>query len=822
MFPLYQSFVKHLGIICAETNIHTPRARRSLGKLQNIVVTSMPQLAQLPQYIANSSFYGRSELAKSPFTKLCMLDYLLQDGDVSNTAKANLHALGIATLKLYHKNLMLPNAGPANNIPAPPRGFEPCRLEKQLERLSLVQEVSDQEPDDASYTRFLCTKFVTAISETDDPAQKVGLALPVALRSLFFSAQEQRHPLGTEGGALDCYSLTLLNDARQAEDFPKTFEEAGNSLFTFLYLSCLPEGDITQQMDMNAVAACKQFMQGVYRDLNFTTTRHALASSIEQLEEGASDYPSSHEEVVNARAIRDLFQQLEGDPQVAPSIVAMLRDDWAAGGSLIGVNIKQNLQILSRERHEAVMSLARELSRNADVYDHLQTLQEVLHEHVLDGKVVLTPQFAREYPRLENLTVEQNMLWEREFQRIVNTLYLKQEIAKPKSVDWLTGLVEKYVLEVMGLGELQVKKEVAEIDALSFLLHAERLEAIPLEALIELIQEKKMEARLRAVGVDEMKTEQLMRIIPLFVAELQEIRAAAAPWRQTVEGMPDNFPPLARRALLCDKSTLVSNVLFRHFKEWLSEHEELWKKKIWNGIDLRVLQLPRSLKIQARDGTLFVGCDKDLEKNIYFFSKWGHRIVQEMRQGFDDIDEIFHSGTCFATTTRWVVNEQRNPTLNSEELAKLLAVGQITPSDRYWQVHHHFKIVEVINGSEERHSVWHPKFLEVEKIKAIKPLFSFKLSVFPAALALKNGMRRCIDRLPLSNGVLCLGISRHLIYMRIDHQRGIFRLGDVNVGLFDFSQSPKPLNELYDCFNDLMYTVYSENTEVTGYQFEFE
>lgn len=850
--PKFNVFASNLELLWVKTRrplgMQSPVAIKALNKLAEIFNTSTAyELDSLGAYLASKSFnYGPQ---MSLYAKLSDVTIQLQQKKYSQETTKNFCLLIRKTFNAYKSS----RDGTA-------------QLSAKLQQLTLSKPGAPEmsNPLDTSCLRFICTQFATQvvaspISNACNPEERIRLAFPIAVVTLYVFAKRNMLPIAKDGSALQCMAEELagaLNCYKNGElhrcrTFPTSLEEVGERLFTLICEAARPEGKET--IDATTVASCKELVSFACKEFSrmFSeeTIEPEIAYAVEEselqitpvIDAACLDEPlqiqqadvlrggiSDLKEGLNLLAVRKLFEELEQDNTISPSIVLMLRNDWDDKGTLIGTSIKKNREFLTQERCREIIAIAKKASLEAAIRDQLEQVGQKLRQDVLQGRLVVTSQLERQYPefyalhKLPHLDDAQKAKWAKEFQGIVNRVYIQQAIKMKQKQQRDVDAVEDLILTAMGKIDddaynTQKLKAEAELEVMRLLLEGEGIETQSLQSLEELMRIKKMEARLTALGVEKAKIPALVTLLPSLKQELRELHNATLPWASTITDLPETFPLLAKRALLKSKKAAVAAVVEDEFTNHIYSMQEIFQKKVWGISDLLEFSLPASLKMRVRDGSSFTSIDQELIRYGAFYENWGHRIVREMRQGFNDLDAIFHEGTCHGITTRWVVNEQKYPALKAEDFVQMVDVGTIRPSDRFRQLCLYAKHF-LVDGHKLVHRLWSPQFLKKEKIRAVR-LFREPCDAKTSAEAIKRNLDACLEQLAQSEGALYLLIKSHCLSLRIDPRRNIYRLGDVNVGLLDFSQSRNPLRELYDCLNDLIGTKYSDNNFVEAFQF---
>ncbi len=507
-----------------------------------------------------------------------------------------------------------------------------------------------------------------------------------------------------------------------------------------------------------------------------------------------------------------------------PSIVCALEK---AGEKLVDViESAQNKATMSMEEINTVRSMCQELK--AGIKKQIEQFGQELRKDIKEGRTVITAAFAKRYPELyrlrkqEEMTADERYLWSLEFQRLVNEVYLGQELRNTQNPHRSAGtFVEQVVIKTMGLATgdemlIRARQHEAEIEVIKLLMQGEGIDAGSLEELTHLLATKKLEARLKAVGVKDRVVTNLIKVIRNLEEGYSTMIACSEVWKGHIAGLPDEVPPLALRFLLQAKAASVDHLNSSRLKAHIQSNSDLLTNQVLGPYELLSLQIPSCLMASVKDGSLYATKDSCLLKVSKIYQDWGHRLVEEgeMIQGLDDDDAVLDLGVCLAIASRWVWNAQKYPHLTAQEFVRVSALGQITARDRFRQVYH----LLGISLNATKHFVdWFPaQFLKQEKIKTVEKLFDIQCSVCDAAKEMKVAIEGCKDKLSHSNGALLLIIDGHAFYIKIDE---IYLLGDPNIGILDFSESATPLDELYRCFEALLRIQHPDNTWIACLQF---
>jgi len=533
-------------------------------------------------------------------------------------------------------------------------------------------------------------------------------------------------------------------------------------------------------------------------------------------------------EGINNQAIADLFIELENDPKISSVIVTMLKEDWKNEGALIGTQIKRNRELLSTARRQEIITVARNVSVGAQAREDVEHFGNLLRKDVMEGRTVISSNFAKRFPAIYRLrdaakmTADELPVWKREFQRLVNEVYLMQQVRSRASPHAQTGsIVENLILETMQLGSrsdmlLRAKKAEAEVEVIKLLMQGEGIEAASLDNLIFLLSTRKLQARLKAAGVEEPLVNDLIKVIHSLEEGYSTLCEVSAPWKDIIPGLSIRLPPLARRWLLLEKAKFVEGMNCSRLEKHIKSKEKILKRGYLELSDFRALKLRTLLLAQAKDGSLYKDIDLDLIESSAFYLKWSHRIVGEMIQGLDDTDSVLEEGVCFGTTSRWACNEQLYPHLTAQELVGVSVVGQVTAGDRFTQVFSNISVALV--RDKDLLDLWPEQFRKQVGMKSVELRFSAECAASDMAKQLEVQIAAIKETLIKSHGVLLLLIRNHVIYIRIDEAKNIYRLGDTNVGILNFGDSKTPQEELYACFNELILAQYPDTDFILGVQ----
>lgn len=528
---------------------------------------------------------------------------------------------------------------------------------------------------------------------------------------------------------------------------------------------------------------------------------------------------------IHNASINELFDQLQRDQAISLSVVTLFRKDWEAGGELIGTAIKENREVLTSSHRAKILEVARSMSSEQAIRLELQNFSRKLQADVAQGRTVVTSAVAKLYPdlyklqKLKTLTEDQKVVWQTQFQRLVNQAYINQELRRKQNPHVRSGsFVETKLLQSLNLAEgdefeTRRQKHEAEVEVIKLLLEGEGLEMSSIDELAALMAKRKLEARLLAVGVQKPCLGDYVKVIEILEEGYSSMMRCSMVWKETIVGLPAEIPPKARRLCLLTKAASVEQKMRHEMLNHIRSSSDVLKAPKLLPAHLKALEIPEHIQAQIRDGSLYSKTDRNIIRSSEFYVKWADRLLVEMIQGLDDDDSVLQNGACFGITTRWVCNEQRLPYLDAAEFTRM--VGEVGSRDRFRQLQHDFGMVDSTSGIIEK--VFPQAFRKVQKIKEINTLFGYECKVKDVVPLMKPQIESVV--LSKSHGVIPLLIKGHILYIRIDRNRNIYRLGDVNAGIFDFSKDEKPEDKLYEALGDLLQTFYPDNSFVVGVQF---
>lgn len=526
----------------------------------------------------------------------------------------------------------------------------------------------------------------------------------------------------------------------------------------------------------------------------------------------------------NEVAVRELFVALEKDPLISSDVVRHIRMDWDKSGEIIGTSIKDNTTVFSQKRRAEIIRYAQDLSFQLEFGEELEVLCEKMKQDVLQGKMVITSRLQDKYPefyrlqQLDQLTSDQQEIWTRQFQRIMNDAYLFQELTKRQRNKQRTAsfVEDTLIQEGFGLNANDDKRTDAELDALRLLLDAEGFDDQTLDDFSDFVRAKKLQARLQAVGLSENRARELAAKIPVLEDQFTDLQRHLVEESNAISGLPSNYPKLATKWLL----SIKKQRMVAYFETLFCRYIQSLQPDLQKNANLPDIRLPDPILEVVLNGAISAYIDKDLLSMTTFCRKWHHRIVGEMVQGLDDMDAIFHKGACHGIATEWVLQEVKAPYLSAEEFVAMAKVGTVTSKQRFMQLEgtmRHDKTMHDVECFTPEH-FWNFKNLKQHKIAFVLPIAIIEAKVEDQACKLKEKLNSERSALADSHGTVFLIMQSHSIYLRQDEKRAC-RLGDSNVGVLDFSKSNDPKSELYECLHDLLTMEYSDNTFLVGCQF---
>jgi len=210
-----------------------------------------------------------------------------------------------------------------------------------------------------------------------------------------------------------------------------------------------------------------------------------------------------------------------------------------------------------------------------------------------------------------------------------------------------------------------------------------------------------------------------------------------------------------------------------------------------------------------------------------FFLQWNKNIVINAVQGWKSgSDSVLGDGVCCGNTLRLINNEQDNPNVEEEDLVSC----DIIPFDRISQALY-LTALDLQIKNQQNKSLKEIDTVAVynELLKRISPqrmaakLFEtdeldvlFKPTMDTIIGAFRQLLDVNADALKASNGLLFLSLfgANHVIYVRVDHERHIYRLYDSNLGRLQFYHT----DELCAFMHDLFTIMYSDIKTINAFQ----
>lgn len=533
----------------------------------------------------------------------------------------------------------------------------------------------------------------------------------------------------------------------------------------------------------------------------------------------------------NQAAVQRFLNDLKAEG-IDEQVIQCLEKDFEEDGELIGKDIQEGEVAFSQALQDLVRDRAKQTSEKLAGDKKLAAFRDQLKRDLLEGRAILTPakppKFKEFYElsALETRSEAQQRRWQQEFCKIINQAYLNEQIRKKQGSQAQVGsFVETTLLEALGFGSpddfrLRKAKHQAEVDVMRLIMDDKGLDQASLEDLAKQVEEEKLVARLGAAGVPERDVAPYAATVRQLEGGFCQFMDASSPWKQTIKGLSDQIGQKITQYLLSTKAIRVESRNHRIFRDLLKKVAQKIKRDP-EGIPLQdsCRKLLEEKSAQAREGKIYEGIDKALVKQSKFHEKWQRCLVQEMIQGLDNDDEVFHKGTCLGTTTRWVCHEQRHPHQEAKDLASNLMVGRVAARDRFRQLYHNIgmQLLQIETFSPEK--IWPEGFRKTLHIKEVKPLFSAQCPADKVAQKVRENVERLATALEASHGVMSISIHSHVLYLRMDPKSQRYRLGDTNVGLFEFGNA----DELFNCLQDLMGSLYNEkDQQVAGFQFKLD
>lgn len=228
---------------------------------------------------------------------------------------------------------------------------------------------------------------------------------------------------------------------------------------------------------------------------------------------------------------------------------------------------------------------------------------------------------------------------------------------------------------------------------------------------------------------------------------------------------------------------------------------------------------------------------KVLEPFAHFYQKWAPNIKTELIQGFENSNEIFHKGVCWANACRLQMLSQNKPDLPADEFAPHV---KILPVDRFRQSFYGSQLkafnVEMNQNQNQNNANEIAKKLHTIPAKILKKegfkedKIFFKIDYDSAEKIFENYIKNKAQDLQKSEGWLRLGIFMldsgndhgHAINVRFDAARNRVWLTDSNVGLVCFEKPGQSFEQsreqCFEFFKDLITAHYKNTYNIVAYQ----
>lgn len=230
--------------------------------------------------------------------------------------------------------------------------------------------------------------------------------------------------------------------------------------------------------------------------------------------------------------------------------------------------------------------------------------------------------------------------------------------------------------------------------------------------------------------------------------------------------------------------------LKKFIENYKDEIWELLKNSNAKECQLKINQLLISSKSLLNNSQTQCSCQSDdvIKKAKVWCRKYQDTFVVEFSQGANDSQEILGEGVCLAWATRLLTHFNRYPHASIREMGS----DRVTSLDRIHQAAY-----QMSKKIEKKSTHLIPENMLKKQGQMETLLFYSSVDRFREALC------NNFDILALSNGGVKLGITGHVVLMRLDLERNIFLFADPDLGTQEFKLIPKKGQSMEAASKDL-------------------
>lgn len=545
---------------------------------------------------------------------------------------------------------------------------------------------------------------------------------------------------------------------------------------------------------------------------------------------------------INKQELLELKQRLLQDPEVTSEVTHEIMSDW----KVIGSNIQHDLSLLDKDAQERVIKIAKNRSQFKQILEHVK--------HDLDHRV-LTPNQAvieSKYKKLKDLMVEFPQFnntndSEQHINLIINKALLQQELIKRKKQSYNRG--SQAEIQLLTWLKFSPNEDFQCLDAqqlIENMLESTQLNEQSTETIKKEIRAAELTARLKAAGVADGELTNTKKLIEAY----DNLKAK----------MEKHYMPLAEMAVPLDKynalpkiqqllmrkrysqvmSKINSRLKFLFAKDDLKKDLILDPAVFEDKYLKKLFDFDQDEKLNEKFKSLILN---SMTETMKFYDKWHSKLAVDAIQGLEDLNEVLTAGVCLAKCLRVGSYEKNHP----QDDVGHIGGERIASLDRYEQARYKrafdetrflkVKGVEAKEVSEQLMTV--PKevlnrygYKKVNWLSTLIVEQNDKTSP-PFAQQVMNQLNDCIldpsnnilKQLELTNGVVFITLEGkdwgHALHARFDFSRGIFRLHDPNIGIFELPIEKNKLQtgkELSLLFKEVIENLYEDANQWHLYQ----
>lgn len=530
----------------------------------------------------------------------------------------------------------------------------------------------------------------------------------------------------------------------------------------------------------------------------------------------------------NDQAFKRLLTELHSE-LIPESFTDALRQSWESDqeDNLIPLNVKQHQQLFSKQLRQQILQAAKEASKNFDkekINEGLDELRKHIQADLSTGRIipaqtVIQNKYKTFFAVLQkaqegtNFSLEELKEWKQQYNEIINQAYLKHECQlRSKNLNKNnSAALESLLIQTLGLGSLddiafRQKQNLASLEIVKTFMQAKGLDKIEIDELRKLIGQEQQKNRLKVAGVAE--PEMAIALINGLEENREILEKQSLKYLESQKDLLDvELPPNARKHRFASKERHLKLKIQRKVAALLESKQ---RQRILNFFSKQITLADITDKILTlKPATILEGVNKLHNNDIY--SKWSQNLIMEFKQGAGDKNEIFHEGICMGISSRWASEELKNvDNPFNEQWIKDKKIDRIVPEDRFAQATNHMALDQ---------SPAYSGLLDGVNKRLISPEFRRRFNFAPQKYEPQNIplktlntnidlYKNCpnIDFGYRISPIYLVLTKEHAIYMYCDQQKGIFRIGDPNFGIFTFNDKKLEQNraEFFQCLIDLI------------------